>query len=88
MDGTTVEPGQIWADNDKRSVGRKVRVDGIDGEYARCTVVADRDDARLTRARHSAQRPAGWSPVGHTTWILLRRFKPTSAGYSLIQPRP
>ena len=40
MDGTTVEPGQIWADNDKRSIGRNVRVDGVDGEYARCTVVA------------------------------------------------
>ena len=64
MDGTTVQPGQILADTDKRSIGRKVRVDGVDGEYARCTVVADRDDARLTRARHSAQRPAStMSPV-------------------------
>jgi hypothetical protein len=65
MDGPTVQPGQTWADGDKRSVGRMVRVDRIDGDCAICTVVADR----------SGPRPEGRSPVGRTTWILLRRFK-------------
>jgi hypothetical protein len=87
MDGTTVQPGQIWADTDKRSIGRKVRVDSIDGDYANCTVVADRSNPRLTRARYNAQRPAGWSPVGHTTPVLLRRFRPTSGGNYRAPPR-
>jgi hypothetical protein len=88
MGQTTVQPGQTWADNDKRSIGRKVRVDSIDGEYANCTVVADRDDTRQTRGgRYNVMRPHGWSPVGQTTRILLRRFKPTSTGYRLIEHR-
>jgi hypothetical protein len=85
MDGTTVQPGQIWADTDKRSIGRKVRVDSIDGDYANCTVVADRSDPRPTRGRYNVQRPEGWSPVGRMTRILLRRFNPTKAVSRLIE---
>jgi hypothetical protein len=85
MDGTTVQPGQTWADNDKRCVGRKVRVESIDGEYATCTVVADQSDPRRMKRRSNVQRPEEWSPVGRITRILLRRSKPTSAGYRLIE---
>jgi hypothetical protein len=87
MDGTTVEPGQTWADDDKQSVGRKVRVDRIDGDYAICTIVADPSDPRRMKGRYNVQRPAGWSAIGHARWILLRRFKPISTGSGLIEDR-
>ncbi len=74
MEGATVQPGQTWADNDKRSIGRKVRVDSIDSDYANCTVVADRSAPGRTPGRYNVQRPEGWSPV-----------KPTSAGYWLVE---
>lgn len=31
---TTVRPGQIWADNDKRSSGRELRIERVDDRYA------------------------------------------------------
>lgn len=50
----TVRPGQVWADLDKRSPGRTVRVDRVDGEYA---YVTD-SNGRRTRIRISRMRPA------------------------------
>lgn len=80
---TTTEPsvGQIWADNDKRSIGRKIRIDAIEGDIAHCTVVADRDNPTRHKGRYNFARPAGWSPVGHKTRISVRRMRPTSNGY-------
>ena len=84
-----VRPGQVWADNDCRAVGRKVRVEKIDGEYAKCTVVADRDKPHVTvRGRYNHDRQADWSPVGLVTRIPLRRFRPTSTAYRLIEDAP
>ena len=72
-----VRVGQVWADNDWRSKGRRVRVDaigpgpGINARfaYASCTVVAH-PDARV---------------IGKKTEIRVNRFKPTSTGYVLVQ---
>lgn len=73
MDVTKVKPGQVWADNDWRSEGRTVRVDEIHGDYARCTV--------LTAAGGGAYGDR-WR---RTTRIALKRFKPTSTGYRLLE---
>lgn len=64
-----VRPGQIWADNNPRSTGRKVRVEYVDSRYAYVVVVDSRYQPwpSETRARHSR--------------ILLDRFRPTSTGY-------
>ena len=76
---TTVEPGQSWADCDKRAAGRVLRVDRIEGEHAICTVTADRPP--------DEGAPPGWTNVGATRRIALRRFKPGSTGYRLV-PSP
>jgi hypothetical protein len=34
-----VEPGQIWADNDPRRAGRKLRIDEVKANFAFCTVM-------------------------------------------------
>lgn len=81
----TVQVGQIWADNDKRAGGRQIRVDRIDGDYATCTVVADRaEPEQRYHGRDNVARPPGWTAVGFKRRILLRRFKPTATGYRLI----
>lgn len=82
----TVQPGQIWADNDKRAAGRQIRVDGVAGRYALCAVVRDRDNPQPLIGRYNVRRPEGWTAVGHTTSIRLDRFKPTSTGYRRISP--
>lgn len=80
---TTVKPGQIWQDCDKRGYGRHIRVEAI-------------EDARPAPDRHSRDVPAravvvecgidgrihGSRP--RRTRIRLDRFKPTSNGYRLI----
>jgi hypothetical protein len=80
----TVKPGQVWADNDKRSKGRTLRVDRIDGTYAVCTILTnDRkvqaliDDGGLTWYRPVDKR-------GRSARIRLDRFRPTSTGYRLV----
>ena len=40
---TTVKPGQVWADNDKRAAGRTVRVERIEDGSAVCTILTNRD---------------------------------------------
>lgn len=68
----TVQPGQVWADNDPRVPGRTLRVDAVEGEHAICTVLTN--------------EPAyeGHMPK-KTTRIKLSRFKPTSTGYRFIE---
>lgn len=65
-----VREGQVWADNDPRAHGRTLRVDAVDGDYARCTVLS---------GVHSS-----WIGVGRECTILLRRFAPTRSGYRLL----
>ncbi len=69
-----VRPGQVWADNDPRSVGRTLRVVAVGRNAARCVV--------LTPAK-------GGSPhtVGRVSMIALDRFRPVSNGYRLLDPK-
>ena len=50
----TVRPGQIWADNDKRSAGRQVEIVRIDTTHA---VVLAAGTRRETRIRLDRFRP-------------------------------
>ncbi|MEW1675608.1 hypothetical protein AB0O47_20545 [Streptomyces noursei] len=34
-----IEPGQIWADNDPRRAGRKIRIDDLKANFVFCTVM-------------------------------------------------
>jgi ABC-type phosphate transport system auxiliary subunit len=79
---TTVKPGQIWADNDKRAEGRTVRVERIEDGKAVCTILTNRDATQRDLDRGSA-----WvnDMRGRTTRIALSRFKPTNTGYRLVQ---
>lgn len=77
-----VEPGQVWADNDWRNAGRTIRIDQIDATHATCTVLTNR-----TQAQEELDNSTGWSidARGRTTRVLLRRFRPTTTGYRLVQ---
>jgi len=71
---TEVRVGQVWADNDKRSEGRHVKVVFLDGTHA--WVVRCSPTGRVfTNARGNAAK----------TRIRLDRFKPTSTGYRLVE---
>lgn len=64
-----VKVGQVWADNDKRSEGRHVRVIAIEKLHRQavvrpCSPTGDFTGHRVTRIR-------------------LDRFRPTSTGYRL-----
>lgn len=68
----TVQVGQIWADNDKRSSGRRVRIVEVDATHATVELVGAR------------QRGVSSAEPGRRTRIRLDRFKPTSTGYRLL----
>jgi hypothetical protein len=82
MTHPTPAPGQIWADNDWRNAGRTIRIDQTDDTHATCTVLTNR-----TQAQQELDQGTGWSTDarGRTTRVLLRRFRPTSTGYRLVQ---
>ncbi|MEU4296407.1 DUF6354 family protein [Kitasatospora aureofaciens] len=68
-----VRPGQVWADNDKRNVGRTIRIESVDNTHATVTLVtASRDDIQGARPKRTSR-------------IRLDRFRPTSTGYRLIR---
>jgi hypothetical protein len=66
-----VKPGQIWADNDKRSKGRHIKVMAIETLHKRAVVRPCTSDGRLNGVR--------------ITRISLRRFTPTTTGYRLVE---
>jgi hypothetical protein len=77
-----VEPGQVWADNDPRAAGRRIRVmsvhqpdDHRSEPYAR--VMVDKVSRNVARKETGEQRT-----------ILLRRFRPTRNGYKLHSAAP
>ncbi len=83
-----VQPGQVWADNDKRAAGRTVRVDRIEDGTAFCTILTNRDVTQedLDRYAQKGQEPRGVRDMrGKPTKIALARFKPTATGYRLAQ---
>lgn len=65
-----VKAGQVWADNDKRSEGRKVRILSVGETHAVVEQYVPRG---------SSAKP------GRQTQIRLDRFRPTSTGYRLVQ---
>ena len=71
-----VHVGQIWQDNDKRSVGRKVRIVEVGDTHA---------DAELVTARDGGHREA---KPGRRSRIRLDRFRPTATGYRLVRDAP
>lgn len=78
-----VRAGQVWADNDRRSKGRLLRVLSVSDGTAACQVIRDRDNPAVLRGRYNAPRPAGWTPIGYVTTIRIDRMRPTSTGYRL-----
>jgi hypothetical protein len=70
-DHPTVRLGQIWADNDPRGYGRKVRVVEI-------------GDTHATVELHQPRHPVSSAKPGRRTRIRLDRFRPTSTGYRLV----
>lgn len=72
-----VRPGQVWADNDKRSVGRRVKVlevlDRGGDPHAIVEVISP--------ARGSLMDPK----KPRRTRIAVRRFVPNSTGYRLLK---
>jgi hypothetical protein len=74
----------MWADKNKRAAGRQICADGIDGDFANCTVVADRASSARRRGRYNSVQPPGWTAIGFKTRIRLDRFKPTSTGHRLL----
>lgn len=73
---SAVKRGQVWADNDRRSRGRTVRILRVDDTHAVVTVLAARRDAP------EAERLRA---VGAERRIRLNRFRPNSTGYRLME---
>ncbi len=71
-----VRPHQVWADNDPRAKGRTVEVLAVANGLALCKVITD-VDPNLYQPKKSR--------VGRTTRISVRRFRPNSTGYRLVQ---
>ena len=72
---TDVRAGQIWADNDKRSAGRTLRIVEVDETHAIAEEIAYSETTGRTRHLPNARQ----------TRIRLDRFKPTSSGYRLLK---
>jgi hypothetical protein len=67
-----VEVGQVWADNDSRSTGRTVRVVAIEGDKAVVETVTYSKHVYVGGGRKQSR-------------IALKRFKPNSTGYRLVE---
>lgn len=84
-----VRPDQVWADNDKRSAGRTVRVlavtDKGGGPRAEVEILTNTDDnQRLI----DVGSPHVRDMRGKHAHIAVRRFRPNSTGYRLLQDVP
>jgi hypothetical protein len=74
-EGTIVAAGQVWADDDPRSEGRRIRITEVNTEegWARAEVL-------------SVARNVSKGEVGETTrQIQLDRFRPGDRGYRLVE---
>ncbi len=78
-----VKPGQVWADNDWRSEGRTLRVDEVDETHATCTVLTNPTNVQneLDRAGNIWRTDSR----GKKRRIMLKRMRPTSTGYRLLE---
>lgn len=67
-----VKVGQVWADNDPRTTGRRFEIVEVGDGWAKGKVL-------------SVERNVSKKMVGRTTReIALRRFRPTATGYRLV----
>lgn len=73
---TDVRVGQVWADNDPRSVGRTLEVVAVDSTHATCKVLT----GRLPEVNNGFVS----TPV-KSTRVRLDRFRPTATGYKLVK---
>jgi hypothetical protein len=71
-EGVQVSVGQIWADADPRSAGRKIRITEVGDGWARGEII-------------SVERNVSQKVVGRTTRkISFKRFRPHNRGYRLM----
>lgn len=82
MSTAPVRVGQLWANCDRRTSVRRIRVIGISMMHALCKIEVK---AQHPNAQCRIDRPAGWTAVGLTTRIRIDRFKPGSTGYRLVE---
>lgn len=76
-----VEPGQIWADQDKRRIGRLIRIDEIKANFVFATVVAN---MRTVQDRIDTYGPAAAvDRRGSSTRIGIARLY--DGEYALVQ---
>ncbi|MBO9555559.1 hypothetical protein [Cellulomonas sp.] len=76
-----VRPGQVWADNDPR-------IPLSDQRFLLVEDVTDLGGGPRARVRRVVQLDTGqWAPHPRsaTTSIAVRRFRPNSTGYRLVQ---
>lgn len=82
-----VRVGQVWADNDKRSAGRHVKVIAIEpargGAAGDRRPVPGRAQVALCRGDGTLIRTGQFDNLT-VTRIKLDRFRPTSNGYRLV----
>ncbi len=71
MQKETVKVGQVWADCDKRCLGRSIKILAIEGDRAVCEV--------LTGIAGS-MAPV----VGRKVRVAIKRLRPTATGYKLV----
>lgn len=92
-DQPTVRVGQVWADNDPRAAGRRVKVLRLyivqehprTGRYQRD--YSRKVDVPFAECEVVAERPGriGASTLGRKVQIRTERMKPTTTGYRLIE---
>lgn len=68
---TEVRVGQVWADNDPRSEGRKVRIIHVDGTHATVGPADPKARGRATRIRLDRFKPTS------TGYRLIQDAEPT-----------
>ena len=87
-----VRVGQVWADNDKRSAGREVKVLRF---WSRPATMRERRSGRADDVQYAVCQVArdNWGrlapfTVGRCVDIRVDRFRPTSTGYRLVKDAP
>lgn len=88
-----VEVGQVWADNDKRAAGRRIKVLRLYTVRRRIRVgsrrvlTAEYGDVAYAYCEVVAERPGriGASTLGRKVHIQVGRMQPTATGYWLVK---
>lgn len=78
-----VEPGQIWADTDKRRKGRRIRIDRIEASHVYGTVVTNTQDVTIHLLDCQPSCPV--NRIGTKTRLSIARM--WNGEYSLVDER-